>query len=104
MKAEEIKLHFQKLNEQKIELNLVNDIDSQIENGNKLMTEYNDFQKRADLSAKMAENSAKRAVELSQKALSQAKELGVDTKIFESRLSMAKDLASRSSKSKIVIL
>ena len=102
MKAEEIKLAFS--NNQKFELAISNEIESYIDKGNQLMADYNDLQKQADLKAKMAFNNAKQAIELSVKAVSQAKELGVPTTFFDGRLTMAKDLSSRSSKAKIIIL
>lgn len=100
MKVEEIKLAFQT----NVQFAVSNDIDAYLDKANALMNEYNDLQKQADLKAKMAFNAAKPAIELSQKAIVQAKDLGVPTTFFESRLSMAKDVSARASKSKINIL
>ena len=104
MTVEEVKLQLAKQKEQRFEFNLANDINKQVDDGNKFMDEYNDYQKLAVLRAGFAENAGKRAVDLATKAISQAKELGVDPKFFEGRLQMAKDLLSRSQKAKINIL
>ena len=105
MKVEEIKLALEKNRETHLNLSIQSDTDSAIEQGNKLLSEANDFIKRAQLSASMAEKSFQRGIQNADKGITAKKELGEDTKFYDQRKEMAKDGLNRSLKaSKINII
>lgn len=101
---EKIQLKLNESKKVKVEFALKNELEEFINKGNELMTDYNDLQKQSEIKSNMASNAAKQAISLAEKAISQAKELGVDTSFFNGRLQMAKDLSARSSKAKANIL
>jgi hypothetical protein len=92
MKAEEIKLHFQKLNEQKIELNLANDllktsdaVVSSIKRADNAWKSYQNYLTGADRpfkemmsSRQILDSNYSKAQSIISSVERQAKELGVD--------------------------
>lgn len=88
----------------KVEFALSNDIDKFLDIANNNLSDYNDLQKQSEVKSVIAGNAAKQAIALSEKAIAQSKELGVDDSFFKGRLQMSKDALSRSSKGKANIL
>lgn len=87
-----------------VKLAILNDIDSFIDTANKRLSEANDNAKKAILQYTLAKNAADKAMNLSKEAIVKAKDLGVDTKMFDGRLTMAKysfDVASKNEQIKI---
>ena len=100
MKVEEIKLAF----EANVQFAISNDIEAILDKGFNFIDEYNNLQKQSELKSKLALDNADEAIKLCQKAISLAKDLGVPLESFNSQLSLAKNLNTRSSKAKANIL
>lgn len=87
-----------------VKLAILNDIDSFIDIANKKLASANDKVKNALVEYSLAKSAADKAVSLSKEAVQKAKDLGVDTKMFDGRLTMAKnsfDVASKNEQIKI---
>jgi hypothetical protein len=88
----------------KIELAIINEIDSFIDIANKRISSANEKVKNALVEYALAKSAGEKAMNLSKEAIVKAKDLGVDTKMFDGRYSLAKnsfDLASKNEQIKI---
>jgi len=91
MKADEIKLHFQKLNEQRIEMALTDDISAQLRNAFDANVKGNDLAKQAGNQFSMAVKFAMSAETQAKEGEEKAKFLGVDASKFTSLKKEAMD-------------
>jgi hypothetical protein len=82
MKVEEIKLHFQKLNEQKIELALLDDLKKSASKFEPLMAKSLSLYNQTVASFKDAQSVLDDSEKLVDSGIAKTKELGIEDKLF----------------------